>query len=228
MGLLELCIACVACAIVCVLFAKLIAMRRRRRRTMPVPEHRRRGVALHEAAHAVADAVEFGPEIVKELCVHGALSEDDDHFGYVITAFPQHASSVTLEIVRRRAMSVLAGRASDELFLGAPHSGSADDLETANEMFFAAYARCGFGGTLVTYPNEYFEPSGDMRTWVEHELQEAYANAKRLVSANSHVIEALANRVLDEEPVDGLHVLSATDLEEFFRGHALERPDPPE
>lgn len=239
MGSFKLLFACIACTLMGILTAKfvgaglalgacvltgillgmLVFLRRKRRRTRVVPQQRKRGVALHEAAHAVADAVEFGAEVVVEMCVHAMTNEEDDHYGYVMTRFTEHGFAVTLDVVRRRARSVLAGRAADEIFLGAPHSGSADDLETANEMLFAAYAQCGFAGQLVTYPNDHFDPPDEMRSWMERELRDAYADARRLVTANSAVIEALAGRILDEPIDDGRHVLSAEAIEKFFEAH---------
>lgn len=165
---------------------------------------------VHEAGHLVADVIHFGPDDVfantARVGSRGGRS--------VRTTAP--ACAGTLEIYRRRLQVILAGRAAEELLLGAGSHGAGgsreSDLDHATSLAAAMVGSLGvIGADHITY----FGPRDDTRTLLSfaevreeaaRELADAAAAAWSLLEANRAVLDAVAQRLMKCGRVTGLEV----------------------
>ncbi|WP_271599411.1 AAA family ATPase [Bradyrhizobium sp. CCBAU 45384] len=165
---------------------------------------------VHEAGHLVADVIHFGPDNVfantARVGSRGGRS--------VRTTAP--ACAGTLEVYRRRLQVILAGRAAEELLLGAGSHGAGgareSDLDHATSLAAAMVGSLGvIGADHITY----FGARDDTRTLlsfaevrvrVARELADAAAAARSLLEANRAVVEVVAQRLMDRGRVAGSEV----------------------
>lgn len=162
---------------------------------------------VHEAGHLVADVVHFGPDNVfantARVGSRGGRS--------VRTTAP--ACAGTLEVHRRRLQVILAGRAAEELLLGAGSHGAGgareSDLDQATSLAAAMVGSLGLiGADYITY----FGARDDTRTLlsfaevrqaVARELEAACTATRLLLQPRRAAIESIARRLLQEQRVSG-------------------------
>ncbi|WP_404526008.1 AAA family ATPase [Bradyrhizobium diazoefficiens] len=165
---------------------------------------------VHEAGHLVADVIHFGPDNV-----FANTARVGSRGGRLVrTTAP--ACAGTLEVYRRRLQVILAGRAAEELLLGAGSHGAGgareSDLDHATSLAAAMVGSLGvIGADYITY----FGPRDDTRTLlsfaevregVARELADAVAAARSLLEANRAVVEVVAQRLMDRGRVAGAEV----------------------
>jgi hypothetical protein len=164
----------------------------------------RRRVAIHEAAHAViAEALGLGR-------VTGIALSADGRSGRTRTEL-YDPEAPSRQWVLDQATLILAGRAAEEVLLGAPSLGAGgdatSDLAEATQLLTDLAARRGLGpnGRLLWWPPT---PAGldralaspGIATDVEQDLHLAYDRGKILVKDYAVAILSLADQLLAELP----------------------------
>lgn len=141
-------------------------------------------IAVHEAGHAVvALRLKVAAQINLSIVAHEGLG------GKLSIALPN--IPLTRKLVEERIVMMLAGRAAEDVFLGAVSAGAGgevgSDLAQATELGLAAVAKLGLSvnGTLLWQPQEARAalsayPS-DVIDEVDDLLRDAYERAKKLI-----------------------------------------------
>ncbi|MHB1641120.1 MAG: ATP-dependent metallopeptidase FtsH/Yme1/Tma family protein [Acidithiobacillus sp.] len=156
------------------------------------PEERR-VTAYHEAGHAVARLALGGTvDKVSILPRGGALG--------VTISIPEDRNLHNRHQLEQELVVLCAGRAAEEIVIGAVSNGAANDLQRASEMANMAVQRFGFGSGGVYVPQ-----SPRMAAQVESEASEwvnsAYAQAKALLLSHMDQLNDLAERLLESDEV---------------------------
>ena len=169
------------------------------------PEERR-VTAYHEAGHAVARiALSGAVDKVSILPRGGALG--------VTISIPEDRNLHNRHHLEQELVVLCAGRAAEEIVIGAVSNGAANDLQRASEMANLAVQRFGFGSGGVYVPQ-----SPRMAAQVESEASEwvnnAYAQAKALLLSHMDQLNDLAERLLESDEVvfDPDEIISSEEI----------------
>lgn len=174
----------------------------RARTSAVVTDADRRVTAWHEAGHAVCAFMQEAADapvsvsIVPRGPAGGvtAMAQDDDHF--------LRRSKAGAQLV-----TALGGRAAERLLLDEDFTqGAAGDLEKATQLATAMAVHYGMTelGLMTRDPHRH-GPSviEGVPAIVEALLTRALAEAERLLAAHRDFVERLADRLLDDDTVDG-------------------------
>jgi len=209
----------------------------RAKRTKAMDEEERRLAAFHEAGHALASlALQPHVEplhkvtiIPRGMMLGGTmfLPEKDRH-----------------TISRRQCLGQIqvafAGRVAEELFCGDITSGASDDIRRATEL--ARRMVCDWGmserigpvryapqeeqtpwGTEIYGPKEHSDATAhEIDKEVQNLLQSQYQATKRLLSRNRHLLQRLAEALLERE------VMTAEEVKELFGDEPLAPAEDPD
>ncbi|WP_419729593.1 AAA family ATPase [Lichenicola sp.] len=180
---------------------------------VPLPLHCRRRIAVHEAGHAVAAAVE-SPGMLQGVSISvpglqgaGGLTWGSEP-GALVQSLPD------LEVRMRR---LLAGRAAEVLVLGAPSAGAggapSSDLAQATATAASIEASCGLGSSLLyrgavdgRSVDSFLVLHRDLHEPVHHRLEAAYLAVTDLLRWHRLALEAVADALLRKEALTGADV----------------------
>ena len=110
----------------------------------------RRSVAYHEAGHAAVAIIDSEGNNVPD---YASIIPSATFSGVVVESYEYHtnlADRVTYDSMRHKIRIRLAGRAAEELFVGAAHvsNGASGDLETATDHATDAFTHWGFAPSM--------------------------------------------------------------------------------
>ncbi|QSX06135.1 AAA family ATPase [Sedimentibacter sp. zth1] len=157
-------------------------------------------VAYHEAGHAIAAKILDIDKIQKV-----SIIPRDKALGYVIKFPIEDKYLYTKNELYNRIIILLAGRASEEVFIGEISSGASSDLKEATNITYEIICSYGMSKELENvFVDEqlfkYFaEPIKKEATELSKEL---YARALILIKNNKSLIEYIANYLLKHETID--------------------------
>lgn len=193
----------------------------------------RKIVSYHEVGHALISALQKNSEPVQKITIvprtMGAL-------GYVMHVPEEEKYLQTQEELHDRLVSLLGGRAAEEIVFGNVTTGAANDIEQATNIVtnmitrFGMSKRFGLMG-LATVESEYLgggarltcsdRTAADVDTEVMETLKECYEEAKVLLSENREIMDKLAAHLIEKETISG---------KEFMKIYRAEKgiPEPEE
>ena len=193
----------------------------------------RRIVSYHEVGHALISALQKNSEPVQKITIvprtMGAL-------GYVMHVPEEEKYLQTKDELHDRLVSLLGGRAAEEIIFGNVTTGAANDIEQATNIAtnmvtrFGMSKRFGLMG-LATVESEYLgggarltcsdRTAADVDTEVMETLKSCYDEAKELLSGNRELMDKLAAHLIEKETISG---------KEFMRIYRKEKglPEPEE
>lgn len=196
-------------------------------------QEERRIVSYHEVGHALISALQKNSEPVQKITIvprtMGAL-------GYVMHVPEEEKYLQTKAELHDRLVSLLGGRAAEELIFGDVTTGAANDIEQATNIAsnmvtrFGMSKRFGLMG-LATVENEYLgggarltcsdRTAADVDTEVMEILKECYEEAKQMLSGNRELMDKLAAHLIEKETISG---------KEFMKIYRAEKgiPEPEE
>ena len=152
----------------------------------------RRRIAIHEAGHAVV-RMHFGT-VPRSLSLVGS----DGAGGSVRTALQAGMIEGLRSDVDAMVVPILAGRAAEEVILGAPSAGAGgrgdSDLAQATSMIATAESRLGLGSNLAW--RDAVDEAG-----VEATIRRLYAETLMIVARHREAIKALAGIALERRVV---------------------------
>lgn len=175
----------------------------------------RKIVSYHEVGHALISALQKNSEPVQKITIvprtMGAL-------GYVMHVPEEEKYLQTKAELHDRLVSLLGGRAAEELVFGDVTTGAANDIEQATNIVtnmitrFGMSKRFGLMG-LATVENEYLgggarltcsdRTAADVDTEVMETLKECYEEAKELLLGNRELMDKLAAHLIEKETISG-------------------------
>ena len=177
---------------------------------MPMPPDVEEQVSLHEAGHAVVATI-LRPGKLEQVFIGSAAGAA----GWVLVKFEVRS---TREAIHARLIELLAGRAAEELVLGAFSGGSGgpagSDISLATCLATALESALGLGGQgplwlgLPTPDNvaAMLLQRPKMADAVAAHLDDAYAQAIALVRANRSAVVAVAARLRIARSLTGTEV----------------------
>jgi cell division protease FtsH len=187
------------------------------RRSMVIPEHERERTAIHEAGHAIVARLLPDSDNVHKVTIipRGRalgvthLVPDEDRLG------------MTHKEMRTRLAIFMGGRAAEEITMSEFSTGASDDLKKATRIARAMVTE--YGMSEAVGPVVLSDDNAEVflgRDWVQHTefsehtaqmvdseirslLEEAYAVAKTTLLSNLHILNKLAQQLLERETVEG-------------------------
>ncbi len=185
------------------------------KKSLRMTDHEKRLTALHEVGHAIV-----GKMLPHTDAVHKISILPRGGAGWVTWFLPEKDRTYTSKAKYLDELATLyGGRVAEEIFFGSEYitTGASSDIERATEIARAMVMRYGFDAELwaENYAPDYTEwqrkdMSNDTRKLIDEKvrglLQDAYALATRIITAN---------RVLHEQIADALLIVEEMTQEEF-------------
>ena len=175
----------------------------------------RKIVSYHEVGHALLSALQKDAEPVQKITIvprtMGAL-------GYVMQVPEEEKFLNTKNELKAMLVGLLGGRAAEEIVFGDVTTGAANDIEKATNIARAMITQYGMSEKfglmgLASAENQYLDGrtvlncGDETATEIDHEvmkvLKESYAEAKRLLSENSDVLDQIADYLIKRETITG-------------------------
>jgi ATP-dependent Zn protease len=171
--------------------------------------------AVHEAGHILIEVTHDGPE-----GIHATLRRQRDADGSVVRVGSRLRTG-TYEDFTSALHCVLAGRAAEEVVLGAPSQGSGgDDTSDLARATRIAAAMVGSVGHAGPHPLVYLAPANRvdailavpyMRAAVHAELAKAYDQAKSILTRHRAALDTVAEHLLVHRRISGHDVRAIID-----------------
>jgi cell division protease FtsH len=202
---------------------------KRRGRVLTADEERR--TAYHEGGHAIVSAALGRGEDIHRVSVLGRAR------GLGITSMQREESLVlTRKQLFAKIVIAMSGIASEEMVLEEPSTGGEQDLEAATELCRDIVARYGMSPVLgrprlVAADVDQFlggdsglaRLSPQMHEAVDMEVRRlltaAESEAKRLLEANKATLDALVEKLMDEEILEGPALVEALSRVQLDAGN---------
>ena len=191
--------------------------------------------AYHEAGHALIGMLVPGADPVRKVSIiprGQALgvtlqSPESDRYGY------------DEAYLRGRITGTLGGRAAEEIVYGTVTTGAESDLEQVTRIARMMVGRWGYSpkvGQVSVLPGPQDEsplfpgtpgsPSERTRELVDEEvrriIEECYAEALALLTADRHRLEALTGRLLEKETLDEAEIYEVAGIPRVRAARAVE------
>lgn len=182
------------------------------------PEELRRS-AVHESGHVIAGLAVGSTLDIVSIAMAG------DNGGVARLSMP-NGTLVTRHQLEGTVMSLLGGRAAEQLLLGEPSQGAGgaadSDLARCTSMIASMEASLGLGGSLLfrALPEDAWtllrEP--DFRRRVEKQLDELYQRTIDILHSRRPALEAVIEALLEKRFLTGLEVNSIIAERESMGG----------
>src|SRR5699024_406069 len=188
-------------------------------RHIVMPEDERRRTAYHEAGHALLGMLAPGADPVRRV----SIIPRGRALGVTVSTPEVDRYGYDRNYLIGRITGALGGMAAESIVFDVVTSGAESDLETATSIARQMVGRWGMSekiGPVTVLPQE-----GDPRmagisegllsavdTEVRRLIDEAYANAKRLLEENRDRLESITSELLEHETLDEAEVYAAAGI----------------
>ncbi|KAG6409552.1 hypothetical protein SASPL_127592 [Salvia splendens] len=196
------------------------------RKSAVISDESRKMTAYHEGGHALVAMFTDGA-----LPVHKAtIVPRGNALGMVSQLPDKDETSISRKQMLARLDVSMGGRVAEELIFGESEvtSGASSDLEGATRIARAMVTRYGMSKQVGFVTHDYNDNGRSMSTetrlLIEQEvkdlLENAYNNAKTILTTHSKELHALANELLDKETLSGAQIkalfenLKAQDMQQ--------------
>ncbi|MDR0221315.1 MAG: ATP-dependent zinc metalloprotease FtsH [Lachnospiraceae bacterium] len=175
----------------------------------------RRIVSYHEVGHALVSALQKNTEPVQKITI---IPRTMGALGYVMHVPEEEKYLQSKAELHDRLVSLLAGRAAEELVFDTVTTGAANDIEQATGIVrnmitrFGMSKRFGLMG-LATIESEYLSGGAQLTcadmtaAEIDNEIMEVmkdcYDEAKELLSGDRALMDELANHLIEKETISG-------------------------
>ncbi|MBP1629734.1 MAG: hflB [Bacteroidetes bacterium] len=184
-----------------------------------IAPNEKKTIAYHEAGHAsVSWMLEFGDPLVKVTIVPRGQALGAAWY------LPEERQITTKTQMLHKMISLLGGRASEEIVFGEVSTGALNDLERVTKMAYAMVAYYGLNSKIGNL--SYYDSSGQSEygftkpfsektaeqidAEIHKMIEEAYAKAKEILIDNREKVDRLAKILVEKE------VIFKEDVEEIF------------
>ncbi|MCR5369561.1 MAG: ATP-dependent zinc metalloprotease FtsH [Clostridium sp.] len=194
----------------------------------------RRIVSYHEVGHALVSALQKDAEPVQKITI---IPRTMGALGYVMQVPEEEKYLNTEKELHAMLVGFLAGRAAEEIVFDTVTTGAANDIEKATNIArqmvtrFGMSKRFGLMG-LETVENQYLTAQRVMNcsdvtaAGIDEEvrdmLEEAHAEAKKLLSENRDALDRIAEFLIEKETITGKEFMKI-----FREVKGLPDPDAP-
>ncbi|QOV19562.1 ATP-dependent zinc metalloprotease FtsH [Blautia liquoris] len=200
-------------------------------------QEERKIVSYHEVGHALVTALQKHAEPVQKITIvprtMGAL-------GYVMQVPEEEKYLNSKTELEAMVVSLLAGRAAEELVFQDVTTGASNDIEKATQIVRAMITQYGMSDKfglvgLAAQENEYLDGQtvlncGDAtETEIDHEvmkiMKESYEQAKELLMENRDALDKIAAYLIKKETITGKEFMKIFDE---VKRERITSDDPPQ
>lgn len=172
-------------------------------------------VAYHEIGHALVTALQKDTEPVQKITI---VPRTMGSLGYVMHVPEEEKYLMTKDEIMARLVTLLAGRAAEELTCGSISTGASNDIEQATSLARQMITRFGMSEefglmALETVESQYLEGrtvlncAEDTAARVDAEvmkvLKECYDKSKNLLKENIQMLHELSRFLFEKETITG-------------------------
>ncbi len=191
----------------------------------------RKIVTYHEVGHALISALQKNSEPVQKITI---VPRTRGTLGYVLS-YPEEEKFTQTELeLRAELVSLLGGRAAEEIVFDTVTTGAANDIEKATRIARAMVTRFGMSKRfglmgLESVESEYLdrrtvmncadETAAAVDAEVMKILKDSYKEAKDLLMENRDVMDKIAEYLIEKETITGREF-----MEIFCREKGLPMP----
>lgn len=175
----------------------------------------KRTVAYHEVGHALAAALQKEAEPVQKITI---VPRTMGSLGYVMQVPEEERYLMTEAELKCELVTLLSGRAAEELVFNSITTGAANDIEKATRISRAMITQYGMSKRfglmgLESIENRYLDgravlncgeqTASEIDVEVMNMLKEAYDEAKRLLAGSREALDQIAAFLIEKETITG-------------------------
>ena len=175
----------------------------------------KRTVAYHEVGHALIMALKKNAEPVQKITI---VPRTMGSLGYVMQVPEEEKYLMTKDELMTRLVTLLGGRAAEEVVFDTVTTGASNDIEKATQIARAMITQYGMSEkfglmSLETVESKYLDGSARLNCSdetaamiddeVKELLKECFAEAKKLLSENRDVLDEIAKYLYEKETITG-------------------------
>ena len=175
----------------------------------------KRTVAYHEVGHALITALKKNAEPVQKITI---VPRTMGSLGYVMQVPEEEKYLMTKDELMTRLVTLLGGRAAEEVVFDTVTTGASNDIEKATQIARAMITQYGMSEkfglmSLETVESKYLDGSARLNcsdetaAMIDDEikelLKECFAEAKKLLSENRDVLDEIAKYLYEKETITG-------------------------
>ena len=175
----------------------------------------KRTVAYHEVGHALITALKKNAEPVQKITI---VPRTMGSLGYVMQVPEEEKYLMTKDELMTRLVTLLGGRAAEEVVFDTVTTGASNDIEKATQIARAMITQYGMSEkfglmSLETVESKYLDGSARLNCSdetaamiddeVKELLKECFAEAKQLLSENRDVLDEIAKYLYEKETITG-------------------------
>ncbi len=175
----------------------------------------KRTVAYHEVGHALITALKKNAEPVQKITI---VPRTMGSLGYVMHVPEEEKYLMTKDELMTRLVTLLGGRAAEEVVFDTVTTGASNDIEKATQIARAMITQYGMSEkfglmSLETVESKYLDGSARLNCSdetaamiddeVKELLKECFAEAKKLLSENRDVLDEIAKYLYEKETITG-------------------------
>jgi len=165
-----------------------------------VTDKEKRIVAYHEAGHAVAAKI-LNIDQVQKI----SIIPRDKALGYVLKFPTEDKFLYTKNELCNKVIVLLAGRASEEIFIGEISTGASNDIKESTNIIYEIICNYGMGkNTQNTCIDERFIKYylDNIKDEAQEMTKEAYESAMAIIRENEAVVDKIAQYLLKYETMN--------------------------
>ena len=193
---------------------ELVSMGKEKKNKILSPKERKI-VTYHEVGHALISAVQKNSEPVQKITIvprtMGAL-------GYVLSYPEEEKFTQTKAELEAELVSLLGGRAAEEIVFDTVTTGASNDIEKATKIARAMVTRFGMSKKfglmgLETVESQYLDRSASLNcadetaAQIDEEvmkiLKDSYKEAKKILKENRDIMDKIADFLIEKETITG-------------------------
>ena len=175
----------------------------------------KRTVAYHEVGHALITALKKNAEPVQKITI---VPRTMGSVGYVMQVPEEEKYLMTKDELMTRLVTLLGGRAAEEVVFDTVTTGASNDIEKATQIARAMITQYGMSEkfglmSLETVESKYLDGSARLNCSdetaamiddeVKELLKECFEEAKKLLSENRDVLDEIAKYLYEKETITG-------------------------
>ena len=175
----------------------------------------KRTVAYHEVGHALITGLKKNAEPVQKITI---VPRTMGSLGYVMQVPEEEKYLMTKDELMTRLVTLLGGRAAEEVVFDTVTTGASNDIEKATQIARAMITQYGMSEkfglmSLETVESKYLDGSARLNCSdetaamiddeVKELLKECFEEAKKLLSENRDVLDEIAKYLYEKETITG-------------------------
>jgi len=175
----------------------------------------KRTVAYHEVGHALITALKKNAEPVQKITI---VPRTMGSLGYVMQVPEEEKYLMTKDELMTRLVTLLGGRAAEEVVFDTVTTGASNDIEKATQIARAMITQYGMSEkfglmSLETVESKYLDGSARLNcsdetaAMIDDEVKEllkvCFEEAKKLLSENRDVLDEIAKYLYEKETITG-------------------------